>query len=51
MISAWWVAWAFLGGGLAGVLLMALMSMARDQPDRSTYTPEAPPRRHGAVIA
>ena len=33
-ISAWWVFWAFVGGGSAGVLLMALMFVASAEEDR-----------------
>ena len=33
-ISAWWVFWAFLGGGCAGILLMALMFVASAEEDR-----------------
>ncbi len=28
MVSAWWLAAAFVGGGYAGVLVMALMYVA-----------------------
>jgi hypothetical protein len=30
MISAWWALFAFIGGGCAGVLLIALMHVAAD---------------------
>ena len=33
-MSAWWVFWAFLGGGCAGILLMALMFVASAEEDR-----------------
>jgi hypothetical protein len=33
-VSAWWVFWAFLGGGCAGILLMALMFVASAEEDR-----------------
>ena len=33
-ISAWWAFWAFLGGGCAGILLMALMFVASAEEDR-----------------
>jgi hypothetical protein len=33
-VSAWWVFWAFLGGGCAGILLMALMFVASADEDR-----------------
>lgn len=35
MVSLWWVAAAFVGGGCAGVLLMALLYMAADVPEQS----------------
>jgi len=35
MISAWWLLLAFIGGGSAGILLMALMRMAGDPPEQS----------------
>ena len=34
-ISAWWVFWAFVGGGCAGILLMALMFVASAEEDRT----------------
>jgi hypothetical protein len=34
-ISAWWAFWAFLGGGCAGILLMALMFVASAEEDRT----------------
>jgi hypothetical protein len=30
MISAWWLVAAFIAGGYAGILLMALMYLASD---------------------
>jgi len=33
-VSAWWVFWAFLGGGCAGILLMALMFVASAEEDQ-----------------
>ena len=33
-VSAWWVFWAFLGGGCAGMLLMAVMFVASAEEDR-----------------
>jgi hypothetical protein len=33
--SAWWLLVAFVGGGCAGILLMALMRMAGDLPKQS----------------
>jgi len=35
MISAWWTLFAFIGGGCAGMLLMALMQIAADAVPRS----------------
>jgi hypothetical protein len=35
MISAWWLLVAFVGGGSAGILLMALMQRAGGLPERS----------------
>jgi uncharacterized membrane protein YfcA len=35
MVSAWWVLWAFLGGGFSGIMLMALLYMAGEQADQS----------------
>lgn len=34
IVSAWWVFWAFLGGGCAGILLMAMMFVASAEEDR-----------------
>ena len=34
-VSAWWMVWAFLGGGCAGILLMALMFVASAEEDRT----------------
>jgi hypothetical protein len=35
MTSAWWLLVAFIGGGSAGILLMALMRLAGDLPEQS----------------
>ena len=35
MISFWWVLAAFIGGGSAGVLVMALMCFARGLPEQA----------------
>jgi hypothetical protein len=35
MVSAWWLIVAFVGGGLAGILLIALMRMAGGLPEPS----------------
>ena len=40
MISAWWLLVAFVGGGCAGILLMALMRMAGDLPEQSNTCPK-----------
>ena len=39
MISFWWVMAAFIGGGFAGVFVMALMSMAGDLPRQLKSAP------------
>jgi hypothetical protein len=39
MTSAWWLLVAFVGGGCAGMLLMALMRMAGDLPEQSDTCP------------
>jgi hypothetical protein len=36
MVSAWWLIVAFMVGGGAGVLLLALMRMSGEQPEPST---------------
>jgi len=35
MISIWWLLAAFIGGGCAGMLLMALMQMSADPSEQS----------------
>jgi len=35
MISVWWLLVAFVGGGCAGILLMALMRMSAELPEES----------------
>jgi hypothetical protein len=35
MISVWWALLVFVGGGFAGVLLIALMRAAGDLPEQS----------------
>jgi hypothetical protein len=35
VITGWWLLLAFIGGGSAGILLMALMRMAGDSPEQS----------------
>ena len=39
MTSAWWLLVAFVGGGCAGIFLMALMRMAGDLPEQSDTCP------------
>jgi hypothetical protein len=36
MVSFWWIVLAFIGGGFAGMLVIALMAMAGDQPKQLT---------------
>jgi uncharacterized protein involved in exopolysaccharide biosynthesis len=36
MVSVWWIVVAFIGGGFLGILVIALMRMARDQPKQTT---------------
>src|SRR6266478_7449225 len=38
--SVWWLLVAFVGGGCAGILLMALMRMAGDLPEQSNTCPK-----------
>jgi hypothetical protein len=40
MLSMWWVIAAFLVGGFAGVLVMALMHMAGGLPKQSPHAPD-----------
>jgi hypothetical protein len=35
MVSTWWLIAAFFGGGFAGVLLMALMSLSGRLPEQA----------------
>jgi hypothetical protein len=39
MTSAWWLLVAFIGGGSAGILVMALMRLAGDLPEQSDTCP------------
>ena len=39
MTSAWWLLVAFIGGGSAGILVMALMRLAGDLPEQSDMCP------------
>jgi hypothetical protein len=40
MLSMGWVIAAFLAGGFAGVLVMALMQVAGGLPTQSTHAPD-----------
>lgn len=40
MISVWWIVAAFIGGGFAGMLVVALMTMARDMPKQASHVPD-----------
>jgi hypothetical protein len=40
MVSFWWIVAAFIAGGFAGMLVIALMSMAGDVPKQSTEVPD-----------
>ncbi|HXX82516.1 MAG TPA: hypothetical protein VEN29_00900 [Casimicrobiaceae bacterium] len=40
MVSAWWLVVAFVGGGLAGTVLAALVHMAAHQPRQSCHVPD-----------
>ena len=48
MTSAWWLLVAFVGGGWAGVLIMALMRMAGDLPEQSDICPPRGPEEEHA---
>ena len=39
MTSAWWLLVAFIGGGSAGILVMALMRLAGGLPEQSDMCP------------
>lgn len=39
-ISMWWLLAAFIGGGSAGMILMALMCMSGGLPRQSTHVPD-----------
>lgn len=45
-VSAWWVFWAFLGGGCAGIVLMALMFVASAEDERAEMLIKAPVPDH-----
>jgi hypothetical protein len=40
MVSLWWVLAAFIGGGCAGFLVMALMQMSGGLPEQSAHAPD-----------
>jgi hypothetical protein len=40
MVSIWWLLAAFIGGGTAGMFVMALMHMSGGLPERSHYVPD-----------
>jgi hypothetical protein len=40
MVSVWWTLAAFMGGGCAGIFLMALMRFAGDLPEQSDNAPQ-----------
>jgi hypothetical protein len=40
MVSIWWLFATFVGGGCAGILLIALMQMSGGLPKKSTAIPE-----------
>ncbi len=40
MVSIWWLLVAFVGGGTAGVLVMALMQLSGGHPELSQYAPD-----------
>jgi hypothetical protein len=50
MVSAWWLILAFLLGAYAGILVMALMAVAKDLPKKAVRAP-AFRARHRAVHA
>ncbi len=53
-VSTWWVLWAFVGGGCAGIVLMALMFVASAEEDRTAAgatspLPESGDKAHGVA--
>ena len=40
MLSIWWLIVAFVIGGVAGVLVMALMQISGGLPEQSTHAPD-----------
>lgn len=41
MVSAWWLVVTFMAGGMAGVLVMALMSLAAEPEREEAMVPPA----------
>jgi len=50
MVSAWWLLVAFLGGGFAGVLLLALMQVAGGVTEQYVGDPTAHPGSNAGVL-
>ena len=44
-VSVWWVLWAFLGGGWAGILVMAIMYVVSREDDRVEHSLSPNPQR------
>jgi hypothetical protein len=40
IFSFWWIFAAFVGGGFAGMLVMALMCMTASMPRQSSHAPD-----------
>ncbi len=40
MVSIWWVMLGFMGGGCAGILIVALMRMSGGLPEPSPHIPD-----------
>jgi hypothetical protein len=45
MVSAWWLILAFLLGAYAGILVMAIMAVAKDLPKKAVRAPASHARR------
>jgi len=41
MVSAWWLVLAFMVGGLAGTLVLAMMAVARSEQDLGARSEDA----------
>ncbi len=50
MVSAWWLILVFLLGAYAGIMVMAVMAVAKDLPKKAVRTP-ALRVRHRALQA